>query len=68
VYLSPASEGQEPIPSSALINSVGQGNCTGSKCRYMAFPAVSGTCQQGRTKLRIINTSGFAMFTFQVGG
>jgi len=68
VYLSPTSGGDEPVPMSALINGVGQGNCTGSKCRYLAFPAVPGTCQQGRTRLRIINTSGFAVFTIEVGG
>lgn len=68
IYLSPASKGDEPVPMSALINGVGQGNCTGSKCRYLAFPAVPGTCQQGRTKLRIINTSGFALFTLYIDG
>jgi hypothetical protein len=65
--MSPAARGT-PIPISALINEIGQGNCTGSGCAYPVFPAARGSCQEGRTMMRIINTSGFAVFTLMVGG
>lgn len=63
VYLVPG-DGAEPVPVSALINGIGQGSCKGSKCSYAVVPAVNGSCASGRTKLRLINTAGFAVFYF----
>ncbi|KAL4427900.1 hypothetical protein ABPG75_001989 [Micractinium tetrahymenae] len=67
-YLSPASGGNEPVPISALINGVGQANCTGEGCRYAVIPARPGSCKHPSTILRLINTAGFAQFLFSVDG
>lgn len=56
----------EPVPVSALINGVGQGNCTGKACRYAVIPAHPGSCRRPATLLRLINTAGFAQFLFSV--
>ena len=55
----------EPVPISALINGVGQLNCSapGARCRYPVLPAArGGTCELPLTDIRIINTAGFAEF------
>lgn len=65
-YLSPASGGNEPVPISALINGVGQANCTGRGCRCAVIPAHPGSCKHPATLLRLINTAAFAQFQFSV--
>jgi len=65
-YLTPASQGNEPVPVSAIINNMGQGDCRGSNCSYAVVPAVNGTCEEQRTVLRIINTAGFGVFVFSI--
>lgn len=71
-YLSPASQGNEPIPDSGLINGKGRYNCQnaepGARCSQNApwenFNFVPGR----RYRLRIINTSAFTAFKFSIDG
>ncbi|KAI7842552.1 hypothetical protein COHA_003789 [Chlorella ohadii] len=65
------SEGLEPIPTSALINGVGQASCPAEKsgsqqCGYPVIPAALGTCWKPATKLNLINMAAFARFIFSI--
>ncbi|KAK9823622.1 hypothetical protein WJX72_004296 [[Myrmecia] bisecta] len=72
-YLTPASMGNEPIPDNALVNGIGQAaGCTGASCTYarvvtsadrVPLCSASTASQQ---RIRIINTSGFAVFDFSI--
>ncbi|CAG8543243.1 13821_t:CDS:2 [Acaulospora colombiana] len=69
-YLSPASQGNEPIPDNGLINGLGRFNCSlapeGSKC-VNNFPLAKFTFESGKVyRLRIINTSAFSVFFFSI--
>ncbi|CAF1445753.1 unnamed protein product, partial [Didymodactylos carnosus] len=64
-YLSPASNGTEPIPDTALINGIGQYNCSlVNKCSYYDTIIQVNTTK----RFRIINTSAFAVFVLTIHG
>jgi hypothetical protein len=68
-FLSPASGGDEPTPYTALINGIGQGHCkaTGATgCGYSYIKGVAGSCDNPKTKLRLINGGSFAVFNISV--
>lgn len=68
-YLSPASDGDEPTPYTALLNGVGQGYCevTGAAgCGYAYIKGVAGYCDDPKTKLRLINAGSFAVFNISI--
>ncbi|CAG8598139.1 14040_t:CDS:2, partial [Acaulospora colombiana] len=69
-YLSPASQGNEPIPDNGLINGLGRFNCSlaseGSKCVNNS-PLAKFTFESGKVyRLRIINSSAFSAFFFSI--
>jgi hypothetical protein len=68
-YLSPESGGNEPTPYTALLNNVGQGYCevTGATgCGYAYVKGVAGSCDNPKTKLRLINGGSFAVFNISI--
>jgi hypothetical protein len=68
-YLSPASQGDEPVPYTALLNGVGQGTCVlenTTDCTYAYVKAAPSTCKDPKTRLRIISASSFARFNFSI--
>ncbi|RUS30672.1 proteasome stabiliser-domain-containing protein [Jimgerdemannia flammicorona] len=71
-YLSPISNGNEPIPDNGLINGHNSFNCSiapaGSKCTPNAKKAEFFFKQGHRYRLRIINTSTFSAFVFSIDG
>ncbi|KAF8979466.1 hypothetical protein BGZ46_005413 [Entomortierella lignicola] len=76
-YMSPASEGTEPVPDNGLINGRNVFDCsldssslfpTGNKCTDNA-PMFVFDFQAGKTyRVRIINAGAFADFTFSIDG
>lgn len=66
-YNTPNSPGMEPSPNSMLINGAGQAACEGRDgCLYAVLPARAGSCDKPKTKIRIINTSGFGPFNMTI--
>ncbi|RUS16125.1 multi-copper oxidase [Endogone sp. FLAS-F59071] len=69
-YISPASEGNEPIPDNGLINGLNSFNCSlapsGSTCTPNSPKASFSFVEGKRYRLRIINTSAFSVFTFSI--
>lgn len=65
-YASPLSQGNEPVPYDSLMNFVGQGNATGSAASYAYIKGAAGFCNNPKTKLRIMDTGGFARFNVSV--
>lgn len=68
-YMSPASDGDEPTPYTALMNGLGQGYCvvTGAgNCSYSYIKGQASFCDNPKTKLRIINAGGFAVFNISI--
>eukprot|EP00775_Hariotina_reticulata_P010938 gene10938-11092_t len=68
-YLSPASQGNEPVPFDALLNGWGQGTCilnNTTDCTYAFVQAAASSCKNPKTRLRIINSSGFARFNISI--
>ncbi|PRW33210.1 multicopper oxidase [Chlorella sorokiniana] len=67
-YLTPASQGNEPVPITALMNGIGQGSCTSNCGRYAVLPAAPGNCSLPGTRIRIYNQAAFAWFTVRIDG
>jgi len=71
-YLSPTSQGNEPIPDSGLINGRGRYNCAnapaGSQCNSNSPLSNFNFVPGRRYRLRLINTSAFAAFKFSIDG
>ena len=71
-FLSPANpDGNEPLPDSALINGMGQYDCTvarsqGYTCSTTNLRAVYSFVQGTRYRLRVINASGLHGFRFSI--
>jgi hypothetical protein len=68
-YLSPASGGNEPVPFDSLLNGWGQGTCildNTTDCNYAYIQAAASSCKNPRTRLRIINSAGFAQFNISI--
>jgi hypothetical protein len=68
-YLSLALDGNELTPYTALLNGVGQGYCeaTGATgCGYAYVKGVAGSCDDPKTKLRLINGGSFAVFNISI--
>ncbi|RUS21464.1 Cupredoxin, partial [Endogone sp. FLAS-F59071] len=69
-YLSPASNGNEPIPQNGLINGHNSFNCSkapaGSKCTPNAPKSVFAFKPGHKYRLRLINTSTFSAFVFSI--
>eukprot|EP01126_Amoeba_proteus_P060680 TRINITY_DN8057_c0_g1_i10.p1 TRINITY_DN8057_c0_g1~~TRINITY_DN8057_c0_g1_i10.p1 ORF type:complete len:451 (-),score=58.52 TRINITY_DN8057_c0_g1_i10:87-1361(-) len=57
-------EGEEPEPSSCLINGIGQFKCHGNACSYSKFRVPTNR----RIRLRLINQSVFGAFYFSIDG
>ncbi|RIA83778.1 Ferroxidase [Glomus cerebriforme] len=69
-FLSPASDGNEPVPDNGLINGKNNFNCSqappGSTCVDNAGLAKFEFVRNKRYRLRIINTSAFSAFFFSI--
>ena len=69
-YLSPSSEGDEPVPRNGVLNGVSQDSCLTAAdyatCRYAYVKGTVGTCDRPNTRMRIINAGGQGIFNVSV--